>query len=147
MNTINPNKLLLVVDMQIGFDESKSKRVIRECQKLIRQAIKDKNKIIVLEYEDYGKTIPELKILLNHHKVKYIVKKIDDGGDPVHSHIQKRNWKITEIQICGICLSACVKATSERLADMGYEVVVIKKACDKEFYKELLPQHKNLVLV
>lgn len=141
-----PVKLLLIVDMQIGFDESKNKRVIRECQRLIKQAIQNKDKIILLEYESYSETRKEIKDTLAKYRVKYITKSIDDGGDYVHSHIQKRNWKVIEIKVCGVCLSACVKATSERLADMGYEVVVVKKACDKEFYDNALPRHANLVL-
>jgi nicotinamidase-related amidase len=139
-------KLLLVIDMQIGFKESKSKRVISECQKLIQQAIKNKDKIVILEYVDFGETRKEIKDALGNYKVKYIIKNTDDGGDHVHSYLQKRNWQATEIKVCGICLSACVRVTSERLADMGYEVAVIKKACDKEFYEEGLPSHKNLVL-
>lgn len=146
---VTPVNILLIVDMQTGFSSSRNPTVIRGCQQLILNAKKTKCKIIVLEYKDFGITLDSIKKSLGNYRTKYITKKDDDGSKEVYTYIKKNKWVVNKITVCGVCLTACVKETSEGLAELGYSISVIKKACDKPFWyhPDHMPNHKNLTLV
>ena len=137
--------------MQSEFPAANNTKTIRECRRLIHKAKKDNNIIIVLEYEDYNTTLPQLtKLLINYPQAYYVTKSIDNGSKDVSNLIWKRGLKITDITVCGVNSDACVKETSASLAEMGYTINIVKKACNTDctyFAKEIwkaYPTHPNL---
>lgn len=122
---------LLIVDMQSGFSAAHNKRTIAACQKLILKAKKDKALIIVLEYNGHGHTLPQLVELIEDYPNRhFLVKTQDDGSFDVHNFLTAKGIRIMGINVCGVNSDACVQFTSETLAEMGYNVFVIKKACN-----------------
>jgi len=129
---------LLVIDMQatpetpsLGFDAAYDPNTVRNCRELIRNAIKHNIQIVFMEYKGCGHTHPDLvELVESYDKVAYVVKSEDDGGCYFHNRHDKEKWKFMKIQVCGVNISACVQATVETLIDIGYDVEVVRKACN-----------------
>ena len=124
---------LLIVDMQDEFPSSKKHQTICECIKLICRAKLNLEPIIVLEYVNFGNTLTRLSRMLSRYDRRYLVKKNDnDGSDEIHDFVVKTKLGITDFTICGVNLDACVQETATGLAEIGYNVKVVKKACNTD---------------
>ena len=122
---------LLIIDMQEFFTASKKQRTINECVKLIQEAKKKRQHIILVEYTSFGNTLSQLTNMLSKYgKLHKIEKATDDGGDNVHRYILKEKLNISSFTVCGVNSDACVRETSERLAELGYNIVIVKSACN-----------------
>jgi nicotinamidase-related amidase len=124
--------LLLIVDMQQEFPTAHKPKTIAECQKLVRQAKRNQDVIIVLEYKGYGSTLSPIKRTIGEYPNCYFVfKTCDNGGWEVHKALTERGIKVDKILVCGVNSHACVQDTATCLAGShGYQVEVIKKACN-----------------
>ena len=129
---------LVMIDMQEGFEASEKRAVQIECQKLIKYAISKKMPILVLEYAGqkwYGKTHDCLTNLYKEYKHYKLLKKRDDSGAPqVHNYLKKTYKNVSDIIVCGVNIDACVLETVAGLSLRGYNVKVMKKACNTDNY-------------
>lgn len=137
-------------DIFVGTLKGK-KKLIKECQNLILASIKKEEEILILEYSGHEETLEEIvNTLSGYSKVEVLKKSTDDGSKKVHSLIKKKNMSVGKIKVCGVSLTACVKATSESLADMGYQIQIFEKATNGDTYgfgKDFLPDHENIEMV
>jgi nicotinamidase-related amidase len=135
------DKTLVIVDMQDGFPSAHKKEVQEECIQLVKYFIRNNLPIIVLEYEGayYGKTFECIsKLYKRYPYVKILKKRKDNGSDQVHRFMRREHWGITkrdEIVICGVNIGACVYETTWGLLKKGYNVKVVKKACNCVGYR------------
>jgi len=124
-------KTLVVIDMQHcflhNFDEKGRRRIIRNVQKAIRNAIDENIPILNVQYDParLGGTILAIQnVWAGYPNVTTIEKSDDDGSCEVldkHPH--------GPFMLCGINLSACVRATANGLYDNSNEnIQVIRKA-------------------
>lgn len=132
------NKALVMIDMQEGFDASNKIAVQIECQKLIKYAISKNMPVIVLEYAGqrwYGRTHDCLTSLYqNYSKYKLLKKRDDSGAIQVHNYLKKNYKNLSDIIVCGVNIDACVLETVAGLSLRGYNVNVVKKACNTDNY-------------
>lgn len=124
---------LVVVDMQRAFEASQKPSVIKNCQSLVAQAMKDKAAVIFLEYMDYGKTYPKITSLTKKYKKAYKVTKFeDDGSDQTVQQLKKHKLPEQKLRVCGVNTTYCVAATVRGLTSRlpGAKIEVIGKACN-----------------
>jgi len=144
-------KILLVIDMQNYFPASLKESTIQACRKLIRQFVKDKGIIIFVEYYPYGPTLHRLKKLIpEKYRPFYVVKKtINNGTRKIDGFIKRKGYKGKDVTACGVNSDCCVKETCYGLAKRGYNVTVVKKACNRNSSNATFPKYPksaNLVL-
>lgn len=123
---------LAIVDMQYAFTASRSNTVIRNCQREIIKAKKNKNPIILVEYSSQGNTIPSLVKLIKGYKRTWIaVKSGTDGSREVSNIINHYNLP-RNVRVCGVNTDACVQDTVEGLSKSYIisKVDVVRDACN-----------------
>jgi nicotinamidase-related amidase len=153
-----PKEVLVVIDMQPNF--TASTRVLKPVKRLMLQARKKQQKILIVEYASrysgytYPKTHHELMRVVSRYPHYKVVKKYHNAGHDVvirnlstHKHI---------LHVCGVNFSACVQATVEGLLESKArriaKVNVISKACSdgkggcakKTIIKQYYPPHPKL---
>lgn len=124
---------LLIVDMQRAFEASQKPSVIKNCQSLVAQAMKDKAAVIFLEYKDYGKTHSDITSLTKKYKKAYqVIKYEDDGSNETVKKLKKCKLPERKLRVCGVNTTYCVAATVKGLTSQlpGAKIEVIGKACN-----------------
>lgn len=135
------SKVLVIVDMQYLFYTARKDKVIRECQRLIKHFKANNLPIIILEYIGCDDTLKELKRLYKDYPLaKTLIKRCDDGSNQIHKHFKTNGLNLNkrdeiEIVICGVNIDACVISTTWGLVKKGYNVRVIKSACNTVNYR------------
>ncbi len=124
---------LVVVDMQSPFTASRKPSVVKQCQTLIKKAVKDKAAILFVEYQDYGKTDTALtKLAKDYQRAYHVIKNNDDGSREVIKTINAKRLPKQNLRVCGVNTAYCVLATvlglTKRLHNTKIEVVA--KACN-----------------
>lgn len=125
------NKILIVVDMQEGFETAKDENLIRDIRLAIKRFKKENQYILILEYfhPDIGKTFNEIKDAIKKYKKSKIKQKIvDDGSDKVIEFISENKLSYPKIYICGVNTSYCIRQTAESLCG-SYLVTVFDNLC------------------
>lgn len=146
-------RTLVVVDMQPSFEAAKNAKTIKQVVKLTKEAVSTGNRVVVLEYENYGSTHKKILDLLNPDFCKVIKKSADGGHFHVAAAIQDFNGfdgmgnpKNYTIDVCGVNLNACVRQTALGLKKLGFEVNVIKEACNQpSWWDSAEAAHKTLI--
>ena len=130
------SKALVVIDMQPDFYPSD--KVISNCRKQIKDAIKKSIDIIFVEYKSFGPTLTDLKEPIKKAKygrVSTRTKTRMDGSLQVKNIVSKLRHKVDSLVCCGIftdqCVYSTVKGLNKRLPTARIEVVA--KACASDF--------------
>lgn len=124
---------LVVVDMQFSFSASRNPKTIRNCEKQILQAMKNKCPIIFLEFKDYGPTLPELATLVeSYNKAYFLTKSENDGSEEVLELLKKKRLPRRTFKVCGVNTDFCVLETVSGLLCRfkRSNIAVIKSACN-----------------
>jgi hypothetical protein len=106
------NETLVIIDMQPDFAACNSERLIRACQREIRQAMQDCNGIVYVRYKDHKsvhKELLDLTLLYSHKAIT--TKDRNDGSKHVLRTISRRGFCRTRLRICGINAQYCVHET------------------------------------
>lgn len=149
---------LLIIDMQARFDTAYDETTIKNCIRAIKKAIKAKVPIIVLEYNNCGRTLPELTEYLDEYAdTFYKIKYTNNGGNEVIQCLEENKLGIKTLKVCGVNINACVAETVIHLVRKAKKkITVIKKACNgnesrkRAFYSQRCTdifQHKNVTLL
>ncbi len=129
---------LVVVDMQTKFHASQCRRTIKRVRGVIGKAIKDKAKIVILEYDGvtrYGPTDDRInEVVKDYPYLHRISKNIDDGSRAIKHSIPE--WELAPIQkflVCGVNTAFCVRSTALGLKEWftDKEVHVLIGACNQ----------------
>ena len=121
--------ILVIIDMQPAFPAAKDVETVTNCLDLI-QAFKNENKrIVVVEFDGYADTHPELNAALKGYaKVERVKKEYDDGSYVLLRLLESPRYHIT---ICGVNLAACVARTVKGLLGKGFSKVdLVANACN-----------------
>lgn len=133
----NPEETtLVVVDMQPYFAASQHPDTLAAVEREIRSAIEREAPIVVLEFEDSGKTHESLmRLLRKYRRLAVRVKTTDDGSAWVTSACRQHGFGMKHFRICGVNTDACVLATvlglTDRIPDCTVEVV--RDACNSNY--------------
>jgi nicotinamidase-related amidase len=128
---IKPSKALVVIDMQPNF--STAAPIIPQVVELVKSAIKEEKRILIVEFAHHEKTHEEiLKEVQNYKKVKIIKKSSNDGSNEVMKALGPRP---IELEVCGVNLGACVQATVAGLSNHGSvkKITLVAKATNDGF--------------
>ena len=154
--------VLLIIDMQptnnggyVGFKTAENPSTVRQCSILIREAKENKDLIVILEYRDEGPTHHCLKRSIGtYRRTVTILKNYNDGSKEFMIEMKARKVNIGHIKVCGVNIGACVQQTVLPLVKKGYDISVIRKACNcsstwknPEAWRGYQGADKNLVLV
>lgn len=148
-----PGKTLVIVDMQPVFKASKDPDTVIAVAAEIIQAKQNNHAIVVVEYGGSGKTHSGLSDLLKNYKHKSIISKHDDDGSKeVIRALNRRNFPMQTLRVCGVNTDCCVYETVIGLIQKlkKSQVEVVKKACNTEndnFSWRNYFRHPNLRLV
>lgn len=146
--------ILVVVDMQEKFCETSHKeKTIKECLALISGAKEEKRMIVILEYGHRDVPSDTLQVIKDavkdYPKAHRVMKNDDDGSSYMQKYFSRKKIKPKEFVLCGVNKDACVKDTARGLANKGYIVHVVKKACNGTYggfcWKDSY-SHENIVL-
>lgn len=127
---------LIIVDMQAEFNAANGKKVIANCKREIRKAMKDNVGIIFLEYNGCGTTHPELMDLVDgYSKALFETKDEDDGSEEAEFSIRSHRCNKTYIKVCGVNTDCCVKYTVRGLTARFSRatIEVIGDACASDY--------------
>ena len=103
---------LCIVDMQTVFKKP-AKKCLEEVCRQIKLAKRRNAGIVVLEYEDCGPTLPEIKRLLKSYNRKtYKQKTMDSGGKEVLAAARRKGFPTHKIRFVGVNRSCCVYETA-----------------------------------
>src|SRR6185503_11574024 len=103
---------LIVIDVQPGFAPGRFKSLIEECGREINRAKRSNSGIILLECDKHGRTVGELRRLLDDYPFYSIVTKTgEDGGIECIDNIFHQKYSNKNIRVCGIFADMCVKST------------------------------------
>lgn len=125
-------KTLVLVDIQDGFWENASK-VQKELRAIIKNAIKSKQKIVVLELtvRNYGRTHETFRSLLDKlgDNVCYAEKYGDDGSNEVIEAMKEHDWDTSDgFEVAGVNLCYCVQDTAISLSQ-EHDVELLLDGC------------------
>lgn len=108
---------LVVVDMQTGFLGDSDQWVIQNVEQQIVHAVQHGWRILVLEFEDYGETHPDLKRhLVGYPRAHILTKGVRDGSPQMVAEEVRQQVTTWHYVVCGAYADQCVAATAERLA-------------------------------
>lgn len=116
---------LVVVDMQWDFYTSRIKSVIEACKKEIILAKKRNAAIIFLEYDGFGKTMPQLRKVAKDYAFTYTaLKDRQDGSSEVIDIFETLEIKPRTIRVCGVNTDQCVRSTVHGLMYVGHKMKI-----------------------
>jgi len=128
---------LLVIDVQPYFDSANSERVVRNCRREIRQAMKDKAAVLLVEYDRCGDSNKSLAKMVKKYDRGFIVKKAhDDGSSEIKEIITRHRLPKSRIKVTGVNTNACVQGTVKGLVAKSksiskrFNISVIADACN-----------------
>ena len=134
---------LAVVDMQYGFNTAKEELTIQGCAEQIKLAIKNKNPIVFVEYEECGETLEELVKLTNKYENRFFIEKErDDGSRELKQAIREEKLP-KNIRICGVNFECCVFDTARSLTQ-NHETTLVATAVNSWLGLQQLPQAFNV---
>jgi nicotinamidase-related amidase len=130
---------LVVIDMQPSFEASQEKAVLRNCAARIKQAQKDNAAILLVEYEEYGKTDYRLRNLLKtYDKTKTVIKCDNDGSVEIKRAIIRAKFPKDLLRVCGVntdyCVYESVKGLTKQMPKATIEVLT--KSCNSNWNHE-----------
>lgn len=103
---------LMVIDMQPEFDTAHDPSVLQACTRAIRRAKRQEQPIIVVLYTPGScGTFLLNRLVANYEHTIYVYKDTDDGSQQVRRTLQQYDLAITDYDVCGVNLSACVMST------------------------------------
>jgi nicotinamidase-related amidase len=125
---------LVLIDLQTEFLEQLKdlgKNVMSNCTNLIREAINDNAKIILVEYIGFGFTTPEIKLQLSNYHYDVVCKERDDGSLELKDFFNENKLNPSKVKIAGIFSNQCVRETVVGLLETTkYNIEVCKNAID-----------------
>ncbi|MBI1266828.1 MAG: isochorismatase family protein [Cryomorphaceae bacterium] len=132
---IDPGQtLLVIVDMQPDFSAAKSPDTVSFVESAVVQAVNEGWKVVVLEFDGYGKTHHSIMSLLSgYSEVEVCIKTVDDGSREVLGAVRRRHWSPKLVRVVGVNSHACVQDTTLGLARLrpDFEIEVLKKGCNR----------------
>lgn len=123
---------LVIIDVQNGFYGSDDPVLLKNIIREIRLAKKRESHVYLVEYEDEGRTLIELRRLLTGYRKTHILTKDDDDGSSWLLEAFSKLAEIPEkIRVCGLYTTCCVAETITGLVikQPGMIIEVIKDAC------------------
>ena len=137
-NSMKDRKTLVIVDMQPYFEASNCKRTQDEIIRLIDEAKKNDDYIIILEYaldEEWGDRTHDsiINAIGMYDKCFTGLKEDDDGSDVVDDIVTSHCLKTNDMIVCGVNAHACVKSTALGLSNRYQSVTVVGKACNDPY--------------
>jgi hypothetical protein len=124
---------LICIDMQ-GFFQT-SHMIEKECNQALREAIKDRASILMVEYADCGRSLRSIrKTLDGYRKAFTVLKSDDDGANALFTAIEHYRTPSNKIKFIGVNTDACVYETANSLKeyfpDSKFEIIA--NACNAE---------------
>ena len=106
-------EVLCVVDLQPEFvDFSTEDKLVDEVANLVTEFKNNNKNIVILEYSNAGDTSEKVlgKVENYPNKIK-VSKYMDDGSQEFFESVREKGWSPSNITVCGVNLSYCVKYT------------------------------------
>jgi nicotinamidase-related amidase len=112
---------LVLIDFQDTFlrciadtiDKEEMHDILHYCTEEIKDAVKNKHNILIVEFNHYGPTHHKLMECIpeNYQKAHVIIKEKQDGSEQILDCCRKHRISKNTFRVCGIYLSDCVFAT------------------------------------
>lgn len=128
--------MLIVIDMQPSFPAMEF--AIDSVVKEVKKAVRRNEWVMLVEYEEEGRTAYRItKHLKGHHKTVKVVKQFDDGSPEIFKRIARQydrlNWKsigrVKSFKVCGVNTGVCVFETVQGLNKIDARIKVLSHAC------------------
>lgn len=142
---------LVIVDMQGSFKASKG--VIKEVEDEVRLAKQNDASIVVLQYQNRGKTHDSIMHLIKSSGVRHSVlwKSRDDGSEEVARASLNKGYPRRAFRVCGVNTHACVRRTVVGLTKRfpTSDIFVATAACNGPVSNnwKRFPRHRNIKLI
>lgn len=127
-----------IIDMQPYFKAANQKKLIKQCCKILTEAIASNNYIFIIEYQLFDSKIKTdthhmiMSAVESYDKVYLLMKKRDSAGDLIIKYLKKIDPDNNHtISLCGVNLDACILSTAIELSESSdYKINIISKACN-----------------
>jgi nicotinamidase-related amidase len=128
------NQVLVVIDMQYGFDSAQDQKTVDQVLIAIDEAIQLELPIIILEInkERNGATLDCIVDAVEFYdNVHFVDKKKNNGAFEVERVLDKYEIPAKEYIVCGVNISACIKETVQCFVNIFHRnIIVLKSACN-----------------
>lgn len=116
-------KALCIIDVQEDFEDTCADWLLKNIQKLIFKAKKDKRIILNVKLKHSGPILLPIWNNIHSYKKRIDVIKTTESG---HNEIKKLDIfpSLTEIIVCGVYTGACVFETAANLLKLGKKIHV-----------------------
>jgi len=133
--------MLIIIDMQKEF--SASEQALPSVIKEIKKARRNKEPVVIVQYEGDGTTMYRVTRELKGYKYLVVTKSTDDGGgdiikalSAVSNNLNSSNTynlsRVKSIKVCGVNTSACVIKTVKTLSYLRIPIKVLSSACNND---------------
>ncbi len=145
--------VLVVIDMQPGFEATRHNGVLDAVVAEVEQARSQGRPVIIVEYGGYGLTYDSImRVLTDPLPYEHFVvlrKTRWSGADIALDYCLKQGWDTSKYRVCGVNTFECVAETAEEFTVLSPDslVEVVKEACnDKVIGWKMFPKHPNIRL-
>lgn len=130
-------RVLVVIDMQEGFDESGWSRVLKAVRQQLRLARRHGWPVIIVEMWGMGRTrwqlMRQLRVWLwdRHRPFVVVEKRTTDATARIEEVCRNHRFATAAFRVCGVKTHACVADTVDGLADAfpGCLIEVVTEGC------------------
>lgn len=140
--------ILVVTDMQTGFEATKHDGVLDAVVALVAEAVEANVPVILLRMAGHGPIHDRiLKLVDGYALCAREVKSKMSGADLVAAICRHNGWDASVIKLCGVNTFECVASTAENLvAELPDSIVEVQpKACNDKVKGWLaFPQHPHI---
>jgi hypothetical protein len=107
----------LLIDLQPGFAAAKNDTLIDNINHCLKNAICNKDTIVLLQYDRHGNTFYKITRHLKGYDKKLIVwKDGDDGAVTLYDKLFENNINDNCFRVYGVCAKYCLKSTVQTLS-------------------------------
>lgn len=112
-------------------DAQEAEDIVHHCEKEIKEAVKNKQNILIVEFNHYGPTHHKLMRCIpdGYKKAHVIVKEHQDGSEKILEICRKHRLSKNTFRVCGVYLSACVLETVRGLLKQINPKIQVLSTC------------------
>jgi hypothetical protein len=141
----------VVIDMQASFHAAHNPYTIYHVIKEIKNARKNKNGIVIVQYEQGGRLIYQVEnALKKYSNVDFVWKNQNDGSQEICQSISENYFNLNNLTICGVNTDSCVQETVESLSLILPEttIEVVEDGCNSIYFNDFgwLKDLPNVIL-
>jgi len=129
---LDEKRVFMLIDMQpeylICVKPEKMNQMLKNQLNVLSYCSNHDIPVIVLEYEEKGKTLETLTDIIRYiPRHSFLTKDMNNGFTNPNLIKQLKRWNVEEVYLMGVNASLCVKQTAEGVLENGFSIATAEK--------------------